>query len=102
MESLISLSSTGTDDNFEIAYSDSLEGKILESIQKSDSLVIANYDYENQKAVTIPTQFSYSFGDGSSITTYIELQTINNKYNRDEELVGYTNKSFSLSNSNAL
>ena len=37
--------------------------------------------YEYQKVLTLPNQFSYNFGDGSSLSSYIEFQWISNKYN---------------------
>ena len=45
--------SADTDGYFEEVYFNTVEGKIQESLQNSDSLVIANYDYENQKSILI-------------------------------------------------
>ncbi len=90
------LDSVNAHNQFTIIYDDSVEGKIQSSIEKSDSLLMGTYNFEDQRAYTIPTQFSYSFGDGSSITTYIEHQNIKNTFNREIEYVTFTDDSNSL------
>ncbi len=41
------------------------------------------WHYESESAITIPTQFAWNFGDGSSILVYLEQQWREKKLNQD-------------------
>ena len=78
-------------------YGGTVEEKIQSSIEDyqiiQDSLILTNFDYESQNAITIPTQFSCKFENGSSITSYIEIQNIHNNFIRDNIYGSYKDKS---------
>jgi len=54
--------------------------------------------YEYQKVLTLPNQFSYNFGNGSSLSSYVEFQWISNNINRDIVYVDHLDDSLSYSN----
>ena len=50
----------------------------------TDTTLQFNNTYEYQKVLTLPNQFSYNFGNGSSLSSYFEFQWISNNFNRDK------------------
>jgi hypothetical protein len=50
----------------------------------TDTTLQFNNTYEYQKVLTLPNQFSYNFGNGSSLSSYFEFQWISNDFNRDK------------------
>ena len=81
---------------FELPVDGMIQASISDYNTIVDSLLLMKYDYEKQLAFTIPTQFAYSFYNGSSITSYIEYQNIENKYNRDEVYPNHIDRSGSF------
>ena len=66
---------------------DEKKNKIYDySLAVTDLNITLQYEntFEYQKVLTLPNQFSYNFGNGSSLSSYIEFQWITNEYNRDK------------------
>ena len=49
-----------------------------------DTTLQYDNDFIYQKAFTLPNQFSYNFGNGSSLSSYFEFQWLTNSTNRDK------------------
>ena len=81
-----------TNSNIEYDYS------LIEPESDIDQTLLYQNGYEYQKVLTLPNQFSYNFGDGSSLSSYLEFQWISNEFNRDKVYSDEVDKSLSFTN----